>query len=493
MSLQVNPYHITAQSKTKRNMVKLNSFVPIFLYYFVVNGDAVDNDVRNCNIGQDLINEINSYQATVDRIVEVITKGQYASSVYNELAEFVDTFGGRMAGTENLENAIDYMLKRSRTRKLDNVHGEDLLIPHWIRGYENATLLTPRMRNLPLTGLGYSVGTPPGGITADVIVVQSFKELDQNADKVTGKIVVFNQKFESYGQSVEYRVNGAARAAKHGAIAVLVRSVTAFSLRTPHTGMMAYDERWPKIPAACITVEDATLLQRLQARGYPLKIYLELQSELVPNKTTRNTIADITGSSMPSSVVLVSGHLDSWDLADGALDDGAGAFISWQALVVLKGMGLRPKRTLRAVLWTAEEIGLLGVKDYVQRHVVENSSENFNFVMESDSGTFEPKGLSYSGSYQGGCIVREILKLFKTLNATTFTSAAEVSSDITVFQKYGIPAGGLDTANGKYSWFHHTAADTLDVVDSATLDRVQAFWTAVSYVIADLSADIPRK
>lgn len=343
---------------------------------------------------------------------------------------------------------------------------------------------------MPMLGLGTSIPTPIGGITAQVIVVKSFEELDVlSEDEVQGKILVYDQPFTKYGETSDYRSRGASEAAKKGAVAALVRSITPFSIASPHTGSQKYAANVKKIPVAAITLEDADLLWRIQNRGEEIVINLNM-SATQDTKISRNIIADLTGSDSPNKIVVVSGHIDSWDVGDGSMDDAGGCFISWMAPIALKTLGLRPKRTLRALFFTAEELGLIGAEAYAEDHKDQN--DNLNFVMESDSGTFAPLGLRYEGSPTGACMVKELLKLFSSINATELL-LERPGSDITVWTRQGIPGGGLHNDNGRYFWFHHAEGDTLNVLDSDVIDLNAAFWTAVSYVIADMKNDIPRE
>lgn len=255
--------------------------------------------------------------------------------------------------------------------------------------------------------MGSTIPTPDEGITAEAIVVTSFDELNTRND-TEGKIIVYNNEYVSYGVSVQYRSQGASKASEKGAVAALVRSVGPFSMSTLHTGSQSYASGVTKIPVASITIEDARMLQRLQDRGEKIVIQLNLNSTAYNNSISRNTVAEVEGSTYPEKVVIVSGHLDSWDVGVGAMDDGGGSFISWMSLVVLKRLGLQPKRTVRSILWTAEEPGLWGVIGYNATHADELG--NFTFVMESDIGTFTPRGLTYTAGATGACIIKEILK-----------------------------------------------------------------------------------
>ncbi|KAL3277356.1 hypothetical protein HHI36_012706 [Cryptolaemus montrouzieri] len=439
----------------------------------VISSNVIDNEVFDCGsyLSDALRNEIASYQPIVNKIIKETVKGRFKSTTYNELADFVDKFGNRLAGTENLENAIDYMLEKSKEKNLENVHGEKAPVRTWIRGEESATLLQPRRQNLPLLGLGLSIGTPPEGITAEVLVVTSFDELESQSERAKSKIVLFVPEYTTYGETVVYRSEAASAAAKYGAVAALIRSITPFSIASPHT-------------------EDAHLLQRIQKRGQKIVVNLKMEAHFGDVKISRNTVAEIKGSKNPEKIVIISGHLDSWDVGQGAMDDGGGAFISWNGLVLLKALNLRPRRTIRTILWTAEEFGYVGAKQYYQDH--KNETKNWNFIMESDEGTFNPYGLEYVTGDKGACILEEVVKLFAPLNATTTERTDSVGSDINLWLSDGIPGAALLQESSTYFWYHHSPGDTLDVEDPVNLDKNTALWAATAYVVADLSIDFPR-
>lgn len=366
---------------------------------------------NSCQLSEDLLYEIRSYGPIVHKIINEIVHGSFAGQTWQSLADLTDTFGHRMSGSQQLEDAIDYVVREMTQEGLDNVHTEDAGVPHWVRGYEKAQLVEPNRLDLPILGLGSSVGTPPGGITADVVVVESFDELNGLSNEtVEGKIVVFVPQWVNYGVTGEYRRLGASAAARKGAVASLIRSVTQFSIGSPHTGVQQYEEDVQKIPTASLTVEHAEMLLRKYRRGEKLRIHLEMQDENLGMFTSRNTIGELEGLVYKNnSVVVVSGHLDSWDVGLGAMDDAGGVMISWKALTYLKAMGLRPRRTLRAVLFTGEEQGVWGGSQYYEDHK-EHGEEEFNFFFESDSGTFDPLGFGFSGNDEARCIFEEIIK-----------------------------------------------------------------------------------
>ncbi|XP_055911381.1 carboxypeptidase Q-like [Eupeodes corollae] len=455
-----------------------------------IDEERVENQ---CNLSEDLVNEIRGYKNVVSKITDHILNGKFKGEVHKSLQIFTDKFGSRMAGSDALEKAIDYMEDLLKNEGLENVHTESAKVPHWIRGYESATLVQPRKAKIELLGLGTTVGTPRGGIIGEVVAVRTFDELQKLPDsEVKGKIVVFAPTWQGYGATVRYRSSGASEASKKGAIAALIRSATPFSIASPHTGSQNYAQGVKKIPTACITVEDAEMIWRLYNEGENVQIRLEMEDYNLEPVISRNTVSELQGTTSPNkSVVILSGHLDSWDVGVGAMDDGGGAFISWKAVKFLKDMGLRPKRTIRSVLWTAEEYGYYGAKEYAKQHK-ENELEEFNFFIESDTGTFDPVGLDFTGNKDAECIFKEVLSLMAPLNATQFATPADGGPDISVWLDRGFPGASLLNKNERYFWFHHTDGDTMLVEDPDSLDRCVALFASTAYIIADLSVDIPK-
>jgi len=456
-------------------------------------GSHKRNVPPTCNLPVELVDEIKSYQTIATEIIKEATEGSFQGRTYNQLAKFVDKYGSRLSGSQSLEDSIDYMINKMKNEdKLDLAYGEDAIVPHWVRGEEEAQMLTPRHKNLAILGLGRSVGTTPEGITAEVLVVRSFEELEEKADQAVGKIVVYNQPYISYGASQPYRTRGATEASKAGAVAALIRSIAPFSLDTPHTGGQNYGEGVKHIPSACITIEDAELLDRLQAQGENITIKLRMMDFNLPFTTSRNAIGELTGTEFPLKKVIVSGHIDSWDVGQGAMDDGGGCLISTEAVALLKFMGLKPKRSVQAILWTAEELGLYGGEDYARHHAAD--MENIIAAFESDGGTFNPTGFDVAGTDEFGCIMYEILKLSEeTISATEYAMHESVSTDISHLIEKGVPGISLMNEADEYFYYHHTEADTMSMMDAGELDRGMGLWAMAAYVIADLKEDLPRR
>lgn len=436
-----------------------------------------------------LIKEIKSYQAVADQIISYSLHGPGENQSYDRLAVFTDKFGYRLSGSQNLEDSIDYMLQVLDKDGLDNVHGEVVNVTRWERNTEYAKLIQPREKDIAITGLGSSVGTPDGGITADAFVVRSFDDLDKHSADVSGKIVVFNQDFVSYSATAAYRVIGASKAAVYGAVATLIRSVTPQSIYSPHTGIQDYPSAGKKIPTACLTVEDAEMLDRMQSRGEKITINLFMGAVNYNMTKSRNTVAEIKGSMYPEQTVLVSGHLDSWDVGQGAMDDGGGAFISWQALSIIHSLGLKPKRTVRLVMWTDEEAGGVGSLQYYQAH--KNEADNMSVMFESDEGVFTPYGMLFSGTPNAKAVMAQVGQLLTSVNSTEVYDNGG-GTDVQWWRKNGVPTASIANHNERYFWFHHSNGDTMTVLDPVEMNMCSAVWAVYAYVLADMDDLLPR-
>jgi carboxypeptidase Q len=419
----------------------------------------------------------------------IIATALQDSSAYARLAELVDRFGPRFSGSENLERALDWILAEMEADGLENVRGEPVMVPRWVRGEESVTLIEPRPRTLPMLGLGGSVGTPPEGVTAEVLVVGSWEELEARRAEAAGKIVLYNVPFTNYGRTVQYRVTGAIVAAQAGAVAALLRSVTPYSLQSPHTGMTTYSDDVDRIPFAAITVEDAEMLQRMSDRGARLVVRLEMDAETLPDVESRNVMAEVRGNELPDEVVVMGGHIDSWDVGQGAMDDAGGSVVAWEAVKLLHRMGLSPRRTIRVALWTNEENGLRGGTAYRDAHADE--LEGHVLAIESDGGVFKPLGFGFGGSDAAFSIVSEIGKLLDPIGAGTISRPGG-GADIGPIMREGVPGMGLRVDGDKYFWYHHTHADTVDKLDPREVAECVAAMAVMAYVVADLPEALPR-
>jgi carboxypeptidase Q len=342
-----------------------------------------------------------------------------------------------------------------------------------------------------MLGLGGSVATPAGGITAPVLIVSSFDELERRQAEAKGKIVLFDVPFTNYPDTRRYRTDGPSAAARAGAVACLIRSVASNSIRSPHTGRTTYDSTAKRIPAAALSVEDAMMLHRINDRGEQVVVTLRMGARLLPNATSRNAIAEIVGREKPDEVVVLGGHIDSWDVGQGAMDDAGGSVAAWEAVKLMKRLGLRPRRTVRVVLWTNEESGVDGGRAYRDAHAAD--LDKHVLAMESDNGAFNPKGYVFAGSDAAAAIVQQIASLLQPINATGFQRSKESpEADIGPIVERGVPGIGLDVENDKYFWYHHSQGDTLDKLDPGEVARCVAAMAVMAYVAADLPEPLPR-
>ncbi|MBI89760.1 MAG: carboxypeptidase [Candidatus Marinimicrobia bacterium] len=424
-----------------------------------------------------------------DVSLRIISKALSDSTAYKRLAYLCDSFGPRLSGSKNLENSINWILKEMKKDGYDNVSSERVKVPYWKRGKESVEILKPYKRDLKMLGLGSSVSTPKSGIISELIVVNNFDELEKYSDKIKGNIILYNVPFTTYGETVKYRYNGANMASKHGASGALIRSVGTWSMDTPHTGNMAYDEKYKKIPAAALTMEDAMMLGRMYDRGQKITIKMKMEARTVGDKWSRNILSEIKGSEFPNEIVVVGGHIDSWDVGQGAHDDGGGCIAAWETLRIIKELGLKPKRTIRCVLWTNEENGLKGSKAYRDMHLDE--LDDHILAIESDAGVFAPTGFGFTGSDDARVLVDEIHELLKPIRANLQTNWGR-APDVAILNDEGIPVMSLNVDNSRYFWYHHSSADTFDKVNYYDFNHCVAAMTIMAYVVADMDTRLPR-
>ena len=415
---------------------------------------------------------------------------------WDKLTYLTTVIGHRLSGSAQLTEAIDWAHGRMSEEGL-TTRLQPVMVPHWVRGEESLHVVSPRPRELPMLGLGRSVGTPEGGIEAPVVVVSSFDELEAlGREAVEGKIVVYAVPWTGYGGTVRYRGRGASRAAALGAVAALVRSATGLSIASPHTGSLRYDEEQPKIPAAAITVEDAEWFARMKALGREVTVRLEMDAETLDDVPSANVIAEIEGRELPDEVVVMGGHYDSWDVGQGAHDDGAACIAAWQALKIVDRLGLRPRRTLRVVLWTNEENGLRGGRAY--REALGDDVMQHVAAIEMDGGAERPIGLGfglagvdpedpeardpvYEAAYAK---LQEIGRLLEGIDAGEIQRGGG-GADIGPLMRDGVPGLALRTVGEHYFDWHHTHGDTLDKVDLQDFRKAIALLGVMGYVLAD--------
>lgn len=350
-------------------------------------------------------------------------------SIWNVMAEMTDLFGPRFSGSKNLEDAISWIMEKEKPYLNENytIYEEFVDVPQWVRGKESAVAHFSdadsgerfRTKKLHMVGLGMSNGTNGQTLTAEVIVLSApvpaqgreFEELDRRCGEVAGKIVLFNNEWIGYSNSGAYRRLGAVNAAKCGAVAVLIRSVAPYSMQNPHTG----SSQTAPIPAAALSVEDAKQFQRVYDRNQVITVELYMEAQFKSEVRSRNLIIEIPGHERIDQYVLVSGHIDSWDIAEGAMDDGGGALTAWQALRMMRDLKIRPRRTIRAVLWTNEENGAAGGHDYARRHFDELHAHSL--AMECDAGTFNPYRLGFTGSDAARTILKDLGTLLEPIGS----------------------------------------------------------------------------
>lgn len=426
-------------------------------------------------------------------VAKTIVKAALADrEAYTKLTYLTDRIGHRLSGSKALERAIAWSAKVMADEGHENVRTEKVMVPHWVRGEESGEILAPTAHELHVLGLGMTVGTGPDGVEGEVVVIDDFKQLPSlSGGQLQGKIVLFNKKLPpfdpvrgtGYGEVSRYRTAGPSMVAKLGAKAALMRSITAHSLRSPHTGTLRYEDSVPKIPSAAITTEDADLIARLSASGDPVRVRLTLGAKHLPDAESANVIAELRGRERPDEIVVIGAHIDSWDAGQGAHDDGAGCVTMMQALTVLRKLGLRPRRTIRVVLFTNEENGLRGARAYFRDH--KNEVENHVMALESDSGAFAPLGFRVQSNDTALAQMKDIASLLESIGATQAIKSFS-GADLIPLAEAGVPTLGLHVDLSKYFDYHHTHADTLDKVDPTHLAQHVAVAAVAAYVIADM-------
>jgi carboxypeptidase Q len=403
---------------------------------------------------------------------------------WQRLSVLTDSIGNRISGSPALDRAIQWAVSEMKKDGLENVHTEKAMVPRWIRGSESAEIIEPARHPMVILGLGDSVATPADGVQAEVLTVRTFEELDTRSAQARGKIVFFNAPFTNYGETVRFRSAGPSRAARLGAVGVLVRSIGPDGLRTPHTGALSYANDAPKIPAAAVTSEDADRLQRMSDRGNTVIVRLKMEAHFGPDAESANVVGEIRGREKPDEVVVVSGHLDSWDVGAGASDDGGGCVVTWEALRIMKKLNLRPRRTVRVVLWTNEENGGRGGLAYRDQHRAELAKHVL--MIESDGGVFRPLGFGFSGNEAGRETVKAIATLLSGIAADQITPGGGGADIGPSMQEGHIPGMSLDVDGSKYFLIHHTPADTIDKIDPVEMAKCAGTIAVMAYVVADL-------
>jgi hypothetical protein len=412
-----------------------------------------------------------------------------APRAWDRMALVADTYGPRLSGSAALDKAIFWAMTTMASDGLENARREEVMVPHWQRGRESVQVVAPVQRELVMLGLGGSVGTRNRPLRARIAVVSHVDEIAKAGAELKGKIVVINQVMppfdlehhdSGYGEAVEARSRGAIEAAKKGAKAVLIRSVTARSLRTPHTGAMNYESGVSKIPAAALTVEDIEFLVRTAKRG-PVTVELRMGAKTLKDAPSANVIAELPGRENRDEVVLIGGHLDSWDVGDGSTDDLSGCVMAMEAALMLKELGLIPRRTIRVVLFTNEENGLRGAKAYAEEH----GDEVHVAAIEADSGAAAPLGFGVAGTDEQVTGLATWGPLFLDLGASTITKGWMGADLGPLAAKTEMLAVTLMPDGSTYFDVHHSPADTVEKIDPGHLQRNAAAMALMAYLLAE--------
>ena len=419
------------------------------------------------------------YSATAAQILDA---ARTDNGAYEKLVYLCDRIGNRLSGSPGLDKAISWAKAEMTRDGLVNVSSPTVKVPHWVRGQESAAIVAPMERPLTMLGLGGSVGTGRGPITAEVVVAHDFAELERlGKAKVEGRIVLFNMQWEGYGRTVQYRGRGASEVAKLGGVAMLIRSVTGLSLQSPHTGALNYDKGVAEIPAAAITVEDAGIIDRLTARNETVKVRLHMSARTMPDAESANVIGEVRGSEKPEEVVVIGGHIDSWDVGQGAQDDGSGIVTAMQAAALIKRLGLKPKRTIRVVLFTNEENGGAGGRAY--REMVGAEIKNHVAAIEMDGGAEKLTG--YGMHKRVLDRFQSVAKLLAPIGADKFTEGGG-GADIGPLLRDGVPGLSPHTGGGHYFDWHHTQSDTVDKIKPEELREHVGAMAMMAFILADM-------
>jgi carboxypeptidase Q len=436
---------------------------------------------------QRAVDWLDPLRADVTRLIDLATADDFA---WRRLATLTDTFGSRPAASENMARAVSWAVDALRADGLENVRTERVMVPNWIRGSEAVEIVEPGRHAVAALGLGGTVATPAGGVEAEVVAASSFADLRSKAEAVKGRIVLFDVPYTTYTETVAYRTGGARAAAELGAVAVLVRAVGPMGLRTPHTGSVQYAPGRPGIPALAVAAEDASRLVRLLAAGRRVRVRVVTSGHVAPEVVSANVVAELVGRERPDEVVLVGGHLDSWDVGTGASDDGVGCIVTWEALRLMKRLGLRPRRTVRLVLWTNEEHGLAGANAYASRYAA--SASDHVMALEADSGVFAPAAIGFTGSLAARVVMAQIGTLLAPLGFSEIGTGGGGADIGPIVQAGNVPAVAYLGDPDRYFVIHHTAADTVDRIAPQEVSKAAAAIATMVYVVAEMPERLPR-
>lgn len=417
------------------------------------------------------------------------------SSIGYEVVESLTTeVGPRMAGTPGDAAAVKWGVAKLEELGFDKVWTEPVTFPTWKRGTEKAEVIAPYPQPLVITALGFSVGTPEGGLTAEIVEFDTLEDLvNAPTGAAEGKIVFIKNRMKrardgsGYGPAVSARGQGAVEAAKKGAVAIMIRSIGTDSHRMAHTGMMRYEEGVKRIPAVALSAPDADLLENMVRRGQPITVKLDVEAEDGPDYTSHNVIGEIRGSEKPDEYVILAAHLDSWDLGTGALDDGAGIGITVAAAELIARLPERPKRSIRVIMFANEEQGLVGGKFYAEAH--KNELNRIITAAESDFGAGKIWRLDSRVKQEAIPVVEKMAKVMEPLGISYGNNRAGGGPDLIPLRGYGISVFSLRQDGTDYFDYHHTPDDTFDKVDKEALDQNTAAYVVFAYIVAQMEGD----
>jgi len=452
-----------------------------YLNYLLIIGFSVSLHSQNLNDDSVFIDKIYD---------EALSNG----NSYEWLDYLSNQIGGRLSGSINYDRSVKWGKDELQTIDVDSVWLQPVMIPKWVRGapeYAHIESSPGNTISVPIAALGGSISTPSIGISANVIEVKNFKELKMiGRDSIRGKIIFYNRPmdptlintFQAYGGSVNQRTQGAIEAAKLGAIGVIVRSMTTSLDDYPHTGSMYYDglSLNQRIPAAAISTNGAELLSSMLSLNSNIKFFFRQNSKNFPDVLSHNVIAQINGSEKPDEIIVIGGHLDSWDLGDGSHDDGAGIVQSMEVLRILKNLNYSPKRTIRVVLFANEENGLKGGTKYAEEAILNN--EKHFFALESDAGGFTPRGFSFDTSDKEFKTIKKFESLFVKYGMNNFFIGGS-GADIGPLKNGEVILAGLRPDTQRYFDYHHAASDTFDKINKRELELGAAAMTALVYLL----------
>jgi len=442
--------------------------------------------------------EVEAYRQTVrDILSEALVRGE----AYAKLSELVEVAPHRLSGSPGAAAAVEWARQAMLEDGLENVRLEPCMVTHWERGEtERLRVVAPPELaglELPILALGGSIATPEHGLIAEVVEVQDFDELKELGEGAKGKIVFFNRPmdatllstFPAYGGAVGQRVNGAAEAARVGGVAALVRSMTTRLDDFPHTGAMRYVDGVKKVPTAAVSTRGAELIAGLLEKGETVKLQLELDCKNFPPAPSFNVIGELVGREKPEEIVVLGGHLDSWDVGQGAHDDGGPCCQTIEAVRLLKKLGLRPRRTLRVIMFMNEENGLGGAKAYYADH--KDEMPNHVFAVESDSGAFTPRGFQSNANPEAMKVLRDIAMLFEGTGGERVVHGGG-GADVSPMKASGVIVGSYLPDSQRYFDLHHSERDTIDQVSPREIELGAGLIASLVYVIADLEERLPH-